>query len=88
MLHRRRQGNQKENCHGGATIIPVTNHGSTDRIWSSNVPRYAATFLKVIQGYWRNQLQRNSVNMMGTYDPAEPLVRIIDQLEKGQNFSG
>ena len=32
-------------------------------------------------------LEGNSVNMMGTYDPAEPLARLIDQLEKGREFA-
>ena len=32
-------------------------------------------------------LKENSVKMMGPYDPAEPLARIIEQLEKGREFS-
>ena len=32
-------------------------------------------------------LEENAVKMMGPYYPAEPLVRIIDQLKKGREFS-
>ena len=33
-------------------------------------------------------LEENAVKMMGTYDPAESLSRIIEQLEKGGEFAG
>ena len=29
-------------------------------------------------------LEENALEMMGTYNPVEPLARIIEQLEKGQ----
>ena len=29
-------------------------------------------------------LEENAVKMMGTYDPAEPLARLNEQLEKGR----
>ena len=32
-------------------------------------------------------LEENPVKMMGTYDLAEPLAILIDQLEKGREFS-
>ena len=32
-------------------------------------------------------LKENTVKMMGPYDPAETLVQIIEQLEKGREFS-
>ena len=32
-------------------------------------------------------LEENTVKMMGPYDPIEPLARIIEQLEKGREFS-
>ena len=32
-------------------------------------------------------LEENSVKMMGPYDPTEPLARLIEQLEKGREFS-
>ena len=31
-------------------------------------------------------LERNAVKIMGPYDPAEPLARIIEQLEKGREL--
>ena len=31
--------------------------------------------------------EENSVKMMGTYDPTEPLVQIIKQLGKGREFA-
>ena len=87
MLHRRRRGNQKENCHGGAAIIPVTNHGSTDR-------NGQLTALDMLQDLFRSygaigkiDLKENAVNMMGTYEPTEPLTRLFDQLEKGREFA-
>ena len=36
---------------------------------------------KVIE---RIDLEENTVKMMGPYDPAEPLARLIKQLEKGK----
>ena len=30
------------------------------------------------------ELEENVVNMMGPYDPAEPLARFIEKLEKGR----
>ena len=32
-------------------------------------------------------LEENSVKMMGYYDPEEPLSRLIDQIEKGQELA-
>ena len=32
-------------------------------------------------------LKKNAVKMMGPYYPAEPLARIIEQLEKGREFA-
>ena len=32
-------------------------------------------------------LEENAVNMMGPYDPAEPLARLTNKLEKGIEFS-
>ena len=32
-------------------------------------------------------LKENSVKMMKTYDPAEPLSWLIDQLQKGKKFA-
>ena len=32
-------------------------------------------------------LEENAVNMMGPYDPAEPLYRLNKQLEKGREFA-
>ena len=31
-------------------------------------------------------LEENAVKMMGTYDPAEPLDQLIEQLDKGGEF--
>ena len=32
-------------------------------------------------------LKENAVKMMGPYNPAEPLARIIEHLEKGREFA-
>ena len=32
-------------------------------------------------------LKENAVKMMGPYDPAEPLARLIEQLEKEREFA-
>ena len=32
-------------------------------------------------------LEENAVKMMGTYNPTEPLARLIEQLEKGREFA-
>ena len=32
-------------------------------------------------------LEENKVKMMGTYDPAQPLSRLIKKLEKGKDFA-
>ena len=36
---------------------------------------------------YKIDLEENSVNMMGTYDPAEPLYRLIEKSEKGREFA-
>ena len=48
------------------------------------------TSLEIIRHIFRSygaideiKLEENSVKMMGPYDPAEPLARLIGQLEKG-----
>ena len=33
-------------------------------------------------------LNGNSIKMMGTYDPAEPLAQLVEKLEKGGEFAG
>ena len=36
----------------------------------------------------RIDLEENTVKIMGPYDPAEPLVRLIEHSEKGREFAG
>ena len=57
-LHHRRRGYQKENYHGIAASIIVTNMVSTDRIWENNSPIDSATSLQVVWGNLRNRPQR------------------------------
>ena len=52
------------------------------------------TVLEMLQHLFRSygeideiEPKENTVNMMGPYDPVEPLSRLIDQPEKGQEFA-
>ena len=51
----------------------------------------ALTILKHIFYSYRDideiDLEENLVKMMGPYDPAEPIARLIEQLEKGREFT-
>ena len=51
----------------------------------------ALTMLKhLLSIYWaidEINLEENAVKMMGPYDPAESLARLIEQLEKGREFA-
>ena len=52
---------------------------------------YALTMIQYLFSSYRAidkiNLKDNAVKMMGTYDPMEPFVRLIEQLEKGREFA-
>ena len=46
-----------------------------------------AAYICQLQAIDEIDLEENSVKMMGPYGPAEPLARLIQQLEKGREFA-
>ena len=55
-----------------------------NEFWTSFSAPNAPAFIYLQQGDKQNLPKENAVKMMGPYDPADTLARLIEQLEKGR----
>ena len=74
---------EEADCHRGGTSCSVPTGGKVGSFRTSDGTHHAATSFFQI---WSDQ-QYQIVNMMGPYDPAELLDQLIEQLEKGREFT-
>ena len=86
-IHRRGRSLEKSDRHGVGTSIPIPTGGSTYRFFTGVRANHDAAYICQLQAIDEIDLEENSVKMMGPYDPAEPLARLIQQLEKGREFA-
>ena len=86
-IHCRGRSLEKVDCRSGVTSLPIPTDGSDHMVQTGVITYHAATYILHIRSNPRNWYQGERGEDDGPYDPVEPLDPIIEQLEKGREFS-